>query len=90
MFVRQGNFLIKNKRVLKSCVSAHLLQTEDEGLGTKDLVDLSGLTESFLDDVAVVVVVLRGSKNIQFCSFPLTESLFSITLLSSDKQPTFM
>lgn len=37
----------------------YLLQTEDEGLGTKDLVDLSGLAESFLDDVAVVVVILK-------------------------------
>lgn len=40
---------------LSSSVS-HLLQTEDEGLGTEDLVRLSGFTESLLDDVAIIVI----------------------------------
>ena len=42
------------------CCGSDLLQTEDEGLGTLDLVDLPGLTHGLLDDVAVVVIVLQG------------------------------
>lgn len=46
---------------LPSSVS-HLLQTEDEGLGTENLVGLSGFTKSFLDDVAIIIIVLRQRK----------------------------
>lgn len=55
----------------KSVSSADLLQAEDEGLGTEDLVDLPGLAESLFDDVAVVVVVLKraGSENTPLGSF---------------------
>lgn len=35
-----------------------LLQTEDEGLGTLNLVDLPSLTHSLLDDVTVIIVIL--------------------------------
>lgn len=38
---------------------SHLLQTEDECLGTEDFVRLSGFTESLLDDVAIVIIILR-------------------------------
>lgn len=45
--------------VMLSPSTSHLLQTEDERLGTEDLVGLSGFTQRLLDDVAVIVVILR-------------------------------
>lgn len=39
--------------------SSHLLQTEDEGLGAQNLVRLPGFTQSLLDDVTIVIIILR-------------------------------
>lgn len=36
----------------------YLLQTEDECLGTENLIRLSCFTQSLLDDVTIVIVVL--------------------------------
>lgn len=38
---------------------SHLLQTEDEGLGAQNLVRLPGFTESLLDDVTIVIIILK-------------------------------
>lgn len=46
------------------CVYTDLLQTEDEGLGTLNLVDLPSLTHSLLDDVAVIIVILQRNKTL--------------------------
>lgn len=35
-----------------------LLQTEDERLGTLNLVNLPSLTHSLLDDITVIIVIL--------------------------------
>lgn len=35
-----------------------LLQTDDERLGTLNLVDLPSLTHSLLDDVSIIIVIL--------------------------------
>lgn len=43
----------------ETCRFVYLLQAEDESFGTLDLVRLSGLAQGFLDDVTVVVVVLK-------------------------------
>lgn len=40
-----------------------LLQTEDERLGTLNLVNLPSFTHRLLDDVAVIVVILQ-EKNL--------------------------
>lgn len=53
--------LCKQPVIWSSSVS-HLLQTEDEGLGTLNLVCLSGFTQSLLDDVAIIVIILRAEK----------------------------
>lgn len=39
-----------------------LLQTEDERLGTLNLIYLPSLTHSLLDDVAIIVVILEQRK----------------------------
>lgn len=39
-----------------------LLQTEDERLGTLDLVDLPSLTHSLLDDVTIIIIILKEEK----------------------------
>lgn len=56
---------------------SHLLQTEDEGLGTENLVRLSGFTQSLLDDVAIIIIILRQRsktvKNMQFSTIYLNE-----------------
>lgn len=51
VFVHVRNILIfkirtleRLNKVLETSAVSHLLQTKDEGLGTKNLVDLSGLT----------------------------------------------
>lgn len=48
----------------QECVYTDLLQTEDEGLGTLNLVDLPSLTHSLLDDVAVIIVILQRNKTL--------------------------
>lgn len=52
-----------------SLSESHLLQTEDECLGTENLVCLSGFTQSLLDDVAIIIIILRQKnktvKNMQ-------------------------
>lgn len=40
-------------------VYTDLLQTEDECLGTLNLVDLPSLTHSLLDDVTIIIVILQ-------------------------------
>lgn len=41
-----------------ACSLSHLLQTENECLGTENLVHLSGFTESLLNDVTIIIVIL--------------------------------
>lgn len=43
-------------------LDAHLLQTEYECLGTENLIRLSGFTESFFNDVTVIIVVLKTDQ----------------------------
>lgn len=45
-----------------SSSASHLLQTEDEGLGTENLVRLSGFTQGLLDDVTIIIIILRAEK----------------------------
>lgn len=40
-------------------VYSDLLQTEDERLGTLNLVNLPSLTHSLLDDVTIIIVILQ-------------------------------
>lgn len=57
------------------CIHSHLLQTENKRLGTENLIHLSGFTESLLNDVAIIIVILRQRKEkkevkvIQFSTF---------------------
>lgn len=46
----------------ESLVMSHLLQTENESLGTENLVRLSGFTQSLLDDVAIIVIILKKER----------------------------
>lgn len=48
----------KNSKLL----STHLLQTEDERLRTLNLINLPSLTHGLLDDVTVIIVILRRKK----------------------------
>ncbi len=54
---------------MQAVILSHLLQTEDEGLGTQNLVRLSSFTQSLLDDVAIIIIILRQThktvKNMQ-------------------------
>ena len=52
-------------------MSEYLLQAENERLGTLDLVRLPRLAQRLLDDVTVVVVVLRtGEENTTVSTLP--------------------
>lgn len=50
------------KSSVSSSPSTDLLQTEDEGLGTLNLVDLPSFTHCLLDDVTIIVVILLRKK----------------------------
>lgn len=73
--------------VFVSCIQsfslAHLLQTEDERLGTENLVRLSGFTQSLLDDVTVIIIVLKDEKKtvlfVELLMFNLSDSLLTIS-----------
>ena len=66
VFLHKGARKLK-KTLFQACFSAegscmvwaYLLQAEDECLGTQDLVNLSGFTQSLLDDVTTVIVILN-------------------------------
>ncbi len=45
-----------------ACLMSYLLKTEDEGLGTENLVRLSGFTQSLLDDVSIIIIILRQRR----------------------------
>lgn len=49
----------RTKRRAGHGVYTDLLQTEDERLGTLNLVNLPSFTHSLLDDVAIIVVILQ-------------------------------
>lgn len=58
-----------------------LLQTENERLGTLNLVNLPSFTHSLLDDVAIIIVILQKKKNLNRhinCLF-MWESVYSLT-----------
>lgn len=47
----------------KNCLySTYLLQTEDECLGTLNLINLPSLTHSLLDNVTIIIVILGKKK----------------------------
>lgn len=47
----------------KNCLySTYLLQTEDECLGTLNLINLPSLTHSLLDNVTIIIVILEMKK----------------------------
>lgn len=57
-------------------VSSYLLQAKDERLGTEDLVNLSGFTQSLLDDVSIVIIILKHNNNIKQLTVGETEPVF--------------
>lgn len=58
-------------------MKTNLLQTEDEGLGTLNLVNLPSLTHRLLDDVTIIIIIL----------FKKTKTIIYIYI--SDHEPIF-
>lgn len=44
-------------------MSTNLLQTKYERLGTLNLVNLPSFTHRLLDDVTIIIVILRGERD---------------------------
>ena len=66
---RNGQYILLDNGIFQitektNCLqSSYLLQTEDERLGTLNLINLPSLTHGLLDNVTIIIVILGRKEN---------------------------